>query len=114
MDPREFELLQRNKERAEAAYVNECARPEQYSGIGGGCAAPRSEADIVAELFRYHAPNDFTIPKFAAINQAAKNFAEVILANCPPGSDRSSAIGAVRMTRMLANAAIALGGLSLY
>lgn len=72
-----------------------------------------SDEEIVAELFKYHAPNEATIPKHAAINQAAKNFAEVVLANCPRGSDRSGAINCIRTARMVANAAIALNGLSL-
>ena len=75
---------------------------------------PMSSEEIVAELFKYHAPNETTIPKYAAINQAAKNFAEVVLANCPSGSDRAAAINAIRVARMTANAAIALNGLSLY
>lgn len=77
-------------------------------------ARPMSSEEIVSEFFKYHAPNETTIPKYAAINQAAKNFAEVVLANCPPGSDRVAAINAIRAARMTANAAIALNGLSLY
>jgi hypothetical protein len=73
-----------------------------------------SPEEVVAEFFKYHAPNELTIPKHAAINQAAKNFAEVVLANCPSGSDRVAAINAIRAARMTANAAIALNGLSLY
>ena len=72
-----------------------------------------SSEEILAELFKYHAPNEVTIPKYAAINQAAKNFAEVILQNCPPSADRSDAIRKIREARMTANAAIALNGLSL-
>jgi hypothetical protein len=72
-----------------------------------------SSEEIVAEYFKYHAPNEITIPKFAAINQAAKNFAEVVLANCPPGTDRVGVIQYLRLARMLANASIALNGLSL-
>jgi hypothetical protein len=75
---------------------------------------PMSSEEVVAEFFKYHAPNERTIPKYAAINQAAKNFAEVILANCPAGHDRTGAINCIRMARMTANAAIALNGLSLY
>ena len=73
----------------------------------------RSDAEILAELFSYHPPTHETLPKFAAINQAAKNFAEVILQNCPPSADRSAAIRQIREARMTANAAIALNGLSL-
>lgn len=80
----------------------------------GQASRPYSTEEIIAELFKYRAPNETTIPKFAAINQAAKNFAEVILASCPVGADRVRAIEAVRAARMLANSAISLNGLSLY
>ena len=79
----------------------------------GHAARPMTSEEILAELFKYHAPNDFTIPKYAAINQAAKNFAEVVLQNCPSSADRSAAIRLIRDARMTANAAVALNGLSL-
>jgi len=72
-----------------------------------------SEREILAKLFSYHPPTEVTLPKFAAINQAAKNFAEVILQNCPAGKDRSRVIEMIRDARMVANAAVALNGLSL-
>lgn len=74
---------------------------------------PMSDEQIVAQFFSYHAPNELTVPKYAAINQAAKNFAEVVLANCPRGADRSAAIRQIREARMTANASVALNGLSL-
>jgi len=73
-----------------------------------------SDSEIVAEMFKYHPPTDETLPKYAAINQAAKNFAEVILANCPRSADRTAAIRELQNARMTANRAIALNGLSLY
>lgn len=97
VDAREFDILKRRK----ADFCN-------------GALRPMSTEEIVAEFFKYHAPNDLTIPKYAAINQAAKNFAEVVLANCPRGADTSAAIRLIREARMTANAAIALNGLSLY
>lgn len=90
-------------------------RDSRCDVMQAGCE-PRplmTEAQIVAEFFKYQPPTDFTLPKFAAINQAAKNFAEVILANCPRGSDRVVAIQRIRDARMSANAAVALNGLSL-
>ena len=84
--------------------------PRCNAGIQG---RSYNDNEILAELFRYHAPNEMTIPKYAAINQAAKNFAEVILQNCPPCADRSGAINTIRVARMIANAAVALNGLSL-
>src|SRR5579859_5388037 len=72
-----------------------------------------SDSEILAELFKYHAPNAETLPKYAAINQAAKNFAEIVLQNCPPSADRSAAIRLIRDARMTANASVALNGLSL-
>jgi hypothetical protein len=74
---------------------------------------PMSDGEILRELFSYHPPTPATLPKFAAINQAAKNFAEIVLQNCPPSADRSDAIRKIREARMTANAAVALGGLSL-
>ena len=99
------------------AYLREL-REKQFAeqnqcGIPGQAYALRTDAQVLAEFFSYHPPNEVTLPKFQAINQAAKNFAEVVLQNCPAGSDRSGAIHAIRMARMVANAAIALNGLSL-
>ena len=90
-------------------------RAARFDTMQAGCDARplMTDAQILAELFKYHAPTDFTIPKYAAINQAAKNFAEVILQNCPPSADRSAAIRLIRDARMTANASIALNGLSL-
>ena len=77
------------------------------------CARAMTHAEILAQLFSYHPPTSETLPKFAAINQAAKNFAEVILQNCPSCADRSAAIRSIRDARMTANAAVALNGLNL-
>jgi hypothetical protein len=90
---------------------NRCDSPMQNAVCS---KRPMTSEEIIAEFFKYHAPNETTIPKYAAINQAAKNFAEVILANCPPGADRSAAIRLIRDARMTANASVALNGLSLY
>jgi hypothetical protein len=90
-------------------------KQERYAA---GCDIPETrplmtEAQILAELFRYHTPTPETLPKFAAINQAAKNFAEIVLQNCPSSADRSATIRLIREARMTANAAVALNGLSL-
>ncbi len=102
--PRVLRTLREEIEAAEKA--------RSVSGAQVGCSI--SEEEIIAAFFKYHAPNEVTIPKYAAINQAAKNFAEVVLANCPRGADRSAAIRLIRDARMTANAAVALNGLSLY
>lgn len=75
---------------------------------------PMTDAELLAELFAYHPPTILTTPKFAAVNQAAKNFAEVVLQNCPPGSDRATVINCIRNARMFANAAISLNGRQLF
>lgn len=79
----------------------------------GNASSPMTSEQILHELFRYHPPTDEQLPKYAAINQAAKNFAEVILQNCPVSADRSAAIRLIRDARMTANASVALNGLSL-
>lgn len=65
---------------------------------------------VLDALFTYHAPTKDQIPKYGAINAAAKAFAEVVIANTPPGPDQSAAIRQIRDARMTANAAIALDG----
>jgi hypothetical protein len=80
---------------------------------GSATQRPMTSAEILHELFSYHPPTPYGLPKFTAINQAAKNFAEVVLQNCPPSADRSDAIRKIREARMVANAAVALNGLSL-
>ena len=79
----------------------------------GQVARTMTSAEILAELFTYHPPTEAQLPKYAAINQAAKNFAEVVLQNCPGSADRSAAIRLIRDARMTANASIALNGLSI-
>lgn len=97
----------REKEMADKAY-----RLEQL----GACttSANAEPFDPFDQLFRYHPPTPQDLPKYGAINQAAKNFAEVCRQNCPPGSDLSDAIRKIREARMTANAAIALKGLNFY
>lgn len=100
---------------SEPEYRERRMRKAQVGIAGAACnQRPMNEREILSELFSYHPPTDATIPRFAAINQAAKNFAEVILQNCPGGADRLAAINKIREARMVANAAIALDGLSLY
>jgi hypothetical protein len=77
------------------------------------CARPVSDSEILTQLFTYHPPTPVTLPKFAAINQAAKNFAEVVLQNCVRGADRAKAIEMIQDARMVANRSIATNGLSL-
>jgi len=87
--------------------------PMAECDVNQASAMLRSDAWIVDEFFRYHPPTLEQLPRYESINQAAKNFAAVILANCPPGADRATAIRMLRECRMTANAAIALNGLSL-
>jgi hypothetical protein len=67
---------------------------------------------LLDDLFTYHAPSDDQIPRYIAITEAAKAFAEVIDDNCPASADRTAAVRLVQQARMTANAAIALNGKS--
>jgi len=81
-------------------------RMESQMSTGGAM-----ERDPLDDLFRYHPPTAEDLPKYAAINQAAKNFAEVLRANCPTFSqDYRDAVRKIREARMIANAAVALKG----
>ena len=61
----------------------------------------------LANWFTYHSPTPDQIPKYQAINQAARQFAAVVLPNTPASADQSDAIRSIRNARMTANAAIA-------
>ena len=89
--------------------------PQQSPGFQYGVVgrADDKSSYIVEQLFSYHPANPSTRPKYENIREAAKYFAKVLIANTPPGSDRSAAIRKLREAVMTANAGIALGGLSL-
>ncbi len=110
--PADVEKTQAPEDR-ESREIREKREAWEVSHLCGQSQRLYTDAEILAELFRYHPPTDETLPKFAAINQAAKNFAEIVLQNCPASADRSAAIRLIRDARMTANAAIALNGLSL-
>lgn len=61
-------------------------------------------------VFSYHAPTAAQLVSYDALRNAARNFAEVILFNVPPGADQSAAIRKVREAVMTANAGVALDG----
>ena len=57
--------------------------------------------------FTYHKPNESQIPRYNAINEAAKKFAEVICENVPSSADRTAALRMVVNTKMTCNSYIA-------
>lgn len=61
-------------------------------------------------MFTYHSPTAEQLPKYAAINAAAKAFAKAVIDNTPASADQSAAIRKIRDARMTANAAVALDG----
>lgn len=73
-------------------------------------ARPMTDEEVIARIFSYIPPTELTSPKFTAVRQAGKHFAEIILANCPPGSDRMTVINCIREAVMFANASISLSG----
>lgn len=70
---------------------------------------PLYEVRELENFFTYHAPHGTQLPRFAAIRTAGLNLAMCLLANCPPGADRTAAIRKIREAVMTANAAIACG-----
>ncbi len=61
-------------------------------------------------VFTHHVPTHDKLVHYDAIHAAAKSFAEVILANTPPGDDQAAALRLLREATMTANAAVALDG----
>ena len=64
----------------------------------------------IDNIFSYHAPEGDQPLKYAAIREAAKNLARVIVDNTPPCADQTAAIRKVREAVFTANASIALKG----
>jgi hypothetical protein len=62
----------------------------------------------IEELFTYHAPKPGQPERYQAIREAAKQLAQVIVANTPRSADQSAAIRELRVCVMTANASIAL------
>lgn len=56
--------------------------------------------------FTYHPPKPDQIPKYNEIRDAAREFAEMILGECPSSRERSLALTALENAVMWANAAI--------
>lgn len=64
----------------------------------------------IDDIFSYHAPTPDQIPKYNAIREGARVFAQTILENTPGSADQTAAIRLLRESVMTANASIALGG----
>lgn len=65
--------------------------------------------DRILRRLDYHPPNEFTIPKYQALRDAAKSFVTTMVRNCPESADTESAITMVEHALMMANKAIANG-----
>lgn len=63
--------------------------------------------DDIENWFTYHSPKAEQVPKYAAIRDAGKRLASVILDSTPPSADQTAAIRKVREAVATANAAIA-------
>lgn len=65
--------------------------------------------DSLDRLFDYHPPTPSQVIRYEELRRAAKDFAKIVVANCPDGVDRNAAICKIREALMTANAAIACG-----
>ena len=61
-------------------------------------------------VFSHHHATPEKLKQYDAIHAAAKAFADVLLANVPPCSDRNASLRLLREATMMACAAIALDG----
>lgn len=64
--------------------------------------------DQIDNIFTYHAPTGTQPSRYAAIREAAKTFAHVLVDNTPPSADQTAAVRKLRECVMTANASIAL------
>lgn len=68
------------------------------------------DRDKIDDVFSYHAPEAGQPAQYEAIRAAAKQFAQVLIANTPQSADQTAAIRKLRECVMTANASIALKG----
>ena len=64
--------------------------------------------EVVERFGPYRKPTDVTIPKYIAIQQTCQNLAVLIHQLCPESKQKSSALSYLEITKMLANAAVAI------
>ena len=62
------------------------------------------------KLFHIHSMEPADALKLVKIREAAITFAQVVLANTPPGADQDEAVRKIREATWTANAAVALAG----
>lgn len=66
--------------------------------------------EAAMELARYHPPKGDQQSRHEAVAVALASFLETIVANCPPGPERSTAVSRAREAKFWASAAIAQEG----
>lgn len=57
--------------------------------------------------YTYHPPKPDQIPRYELIRSSARDFAYILLTNCPPSRERSIALTQLELAVMAANKAIA-------
>lgn len=62
----------------------------------------------IIDIFTYHKPTEYQVPKYEAIREIAKEFALFVEDQCPDSREKSLAITAIQESVMWANAAIAI------
>ncbi len=79
--------------------------------VNRGLADRMSDSEFDPEyVFKHHPVTPEKVIRFDAIHAAAKQFAEVILANTPEGAAQRPSLRRLREAAMIANAAVALDG----
>ena len=101
------------EEKLKNMMATEAVRPGYGLSYDRSQGRPRTEEEIINELFTYHSPTAEQTAKYVSVRDAAKHMAMVILHNVPLGADRTAAIRQLRECVMTANAGIALNGLSI-
>jgi hypothetical protein len=89
----------------QGGYASDCGQTQTTASL-------LSDDRVLDELFKYHRPNPSQAIRYENLRAAAKAFAKVVCINTPAGADQVSAIQKIREAVMLANAGVALNGLT--
>lgn len=66
--------------------------------------------EAALEIATYYAPGGDQAARHSNLSHALADFLQMIVASCPPGPERSTAISRAREAKMWASAAIAMEG----
>ena len=68
----------------------------------------KAEIEELVNRFTYHTPHGDQAERYGILNEAARDYGQALLENCPPSPERDEAMRLLTLARMMGNSAIAI------